>query len=51
MTYLFAAYAVFWGLSFLFLLSMSSKQRQLERQLRELKNALERDRQSPKAGV
>jgi CcmD family protein len=44
MGYLFAAYAVFWGLSFLFLLRMSSKQRQLEQQLRDLKSALERDR-------
>ena len=45
MGYLFAAYAVFWGLSFLFLLSMSSQQRRLEQQLRELKRVLGKERQ------
>ena len=42
MSYLFAAYAVFWGASFVFLLTMSSKLRQLEQQIQALKRALQK---------
>jgi CcmD family protein len=42
MTYLFAAYAVFWALTFAFLLRIHARQSQLARQLAALRRALER---------
>jgi CcmD family protein len=43
LSYLFAAYAVFWGLTFLFVLNLTSRLRRLEREIEALKQALERE--------
>ena len=41
MSYLFAAYAVFWTLTFVFVFSISSRQKRLEKEI----EALKRERQ------
>lgn len=41
MVYLFAAYAVFWGLTFALVFSIWARQRRLERQLKELQEQRE----------
>jgi len=40
MTYLFAAYGICWALTFVFLFSMASRQKRLERELQALRQAL-----------
>jgi CcmD family protein len=45
MSYLFAAYALFWALSFAFIFRIASRQRQLERDVEGLKRALERKKE------
>jgi CcmD family protein len=39
MTYLFAAYGICWALTFVFLFSMATRQRTLERDLKALQQA------------
>jgi CcmD family protein len=41
MGYLFVAYAVFWGLTFAFVLRTEGRQRRLERQLQDLRQAMD----------
>ena len=41
MTYLFAAYAVFWALTFAFVFRIHARQAQLTRQLAALRQALD----------
>jgi CcmD family protein len=43
MIYLFAAYAVFWALTFVFLFTIASRQKRLENQIEALRSALERE--------
>ena len=43
MSYLFAAYAVFWAFTFAFMLRVAARQRQLEKELQALSKALERE--------
>jgi CcmD family protein len=45
MGYLFAAYAVFWALTFIFVFSIASRQKRLEKEIEALRRALERDEQ------
>ena len=40
MTYLAAAYAVFWGVTFLYIFSIASRQRRLQREIDVLKDTL-----------
>jgi CcmD family protein len=40
MGYLFAAYAVFWGLTFVYVFSIANRQRNLVREIETLKRAL-----------
>jgi len=40
MTYLFAAYGICWALTFVFLFSMATRQKRLERELGALRQAL-----------
>lgn len=40
MTYLVAAYAVFWGVTFLYVFSIASRQRRLQREIDVLKETL-----------
>jgi len=40
MSYLVAAYAVFWGLTFIYVFSIASRQRNLAREIEALKEAL-----------
>ncbi|MCK5584704.1 CcmD family protein [Candidatus Bipolaricaulota bacterium] len=40
MTYLAAAYAVFWGVTFLYIFSIASRQRRLQREIDVLKETL-----------
>jgi len=40
MTYLAAAYAVFWGVTFLYVFSIASRQRRLQREIDALKETL-----------
>lgn len=42
MGYLFAAYAVFWGLTFVYVFSIAYRQRNLTREIETLKRALGR---------
>ncbi len=42
MSYLFAAYAMFWALSFAFIFRIASRQKQLERDVEGLKRTLQR---------
>lgn len=46
MGYLFAAYAVFWGLTFVYVFSIAHRQRNLARQIEDLKRALESSKNS-----
>ena len=41
MSYLFAAYAVFWALTFLYVFRMASKQKSLEKEIEALRRAVE----------
>ena len=41
MGYLFAAYSVFWALTFIFVFSIASRQKKLEKEIEALKKALE----------
>jgi CcmD family protein len=41
MTYLFAAYAVFWGLTFAYVFTIASRQKRLENEIRALRQSLE----------
>lgn len=41
MNYLFAAYAVFWAVTFIFVFSLTRRQRHLEQELEFLKRTLE----------
>jgi len=50
MNYLFAAYAVFWGLTFLFVLNLTSRLRRLEREIEALRQALESEQQELPTG-
>ena len=43
MSYLFAAYAVFWALTFVYVFSIGSRQRRLEKEVEALKRALENE--------
>lgn len=40
MGYLFAAYAVFWGLTFVYVFSIANRQRNLAQEIETLKGAL-----------
>ncbi len=40
MTYLAAAYAVFWGVTFLYVFSIASRQRRLQREINVLKETV-----------
>lgn len=50
--YLFAAYAVVWVVFFIYVFFVSRRQREMEREIRELKQALElgKSREEPYAG-
>jgi CcmD family protein len=41
LVYLFAAYAVFWVVTFVFVFSMSRRQKRLQREIEALRRALE----------
>lgn len=41
MNYLFAAYVVFWAVTFIFVFSLTRRQRSLEQEIEVLKRALE----------
>jgi CcmD family protein len=41
LVYLFAAYAVFWALTFAFVFNIARRQRSLQREIESLKRALE----------
>jgi len=43
MVYLFAAYAVFWGLTFVYVFTIASRQKRLQEELGTLRRALERE--------
>jgi CcmD family protein len=43
MTYLFAAYAVFWGLTIAYVFTIASRQKRLENEIRALRQSLERE--------
>jgi CcmD family protein len=45
MGYVFAAYAVFWGLTFILVVAMASKQKRLEKEIEALRRAVEKERQ------
>jgi CcmD family protein len=47
MSYLFAAYAVFWALTFLFVFSIASRQSRLEKEIEALRRALARENRPP----
>ena len=40
MGYLFAAYAVFWGLTFVYVFTIASRQKRLENEIEALRRAL-----------
>jgi len=40
MSYLFAAYAVFWGLTFAYVFSIASRQKRLENEIKALRQGL-----------
>jgi CcmD family protein len=44
MGYLVAAYAVFWALTFLYVFSISRRQKRLEQEIQTLRQILEEDR-------
>ena len=41
MTYLAAAYAVFWGVTFLYVFSIASRQRRLQREIDALRTTIQ----------
>ena len=41
LVYLFAAYAVFWALTFVFVFNIARRQKDLQREIESLKRALE----------
>ena len=41
MVYLFAAYAVFWVLTFIYIFSIASRQKRLEKEIEALRRALQ----------
>jgi CcmD family protein len=41
MTYLFAAYAVFWGLTFAYVFTIASRQKRLENEIRALRQGIQ----------
>ena len=43
MYYLFAAYAVFWGLTFAYVFTIASRQKRLEREIETLNSSLSKD--------
>jgi CcmD family protein len=43
MVYLFAAYAVFWALTFVYVFTIASRQKRLQEELETLRRALERE--------
>ena len=43
MIYLFAAYTVFWALTFVYIFTIASRQKRLENQIEALRSALERE--------
>ena len=43
MYYLFAAYAVFWGLTFAYVFTIASKQKRLQREIETLSRSLSKD--------
>ena len=43
MYYLFAAYAVFWGLTFAYVFTIASRQKRLEREIETLNSSLAKD--------
>jgi CcmD family protein len=43
MNYLFAAYAVFWGLTFAYIFTIASRQKRLEREIETLSRSLTKD--------
>lgn len=43
MNYLFAAYAVFWGLTFAYIFTVASRQKRLEREIETLTRSLTKD--------
>ena len=45
MSYLFAAYAAFWALTFIYVFSIASRQKNLEKEIEALRRALEKDKQ------
>ncbi len=43
MSYLFAAYAVFWALTFILVFIIASRQKRLQKEIEALKKALDRE--------
>ena len=43
MVYLFAAYAVFWVLTFVYVFTIASRQKRLENQIEALRSSLDRE--------
>jgi len=43
MGYLFAAYAVFWALTFILVFTIASRQKRLQKEMEALKKALDRE--------
>lgn len=43
MVYLFAAHAVFWALTFVYVFTIASRQKRLQEELETLRRALERE--------
>ena len=43
MYYLFAAYAVFWGLTFAYVFTIASRQKRLQREIETLSRSLSKD--------
>jgi CcmD family protein len=41
MTYLFAAYAVFWGLTFAYVFTIASRQKRLEHEIKALRESIQ----------
>jgi len=41
MTYLFAAYAVFWGLTFAYVFTIASRQKRLENEIKDLRQSIQ----------
>ncbi len=46
MGYLFAGYAVFWALTFVLVFSIASRQKRLQKEIEDLRRALEREKRS-----